>query len=195
MHRLPNLITILRLLLIAPTGACILGGRPGLALGLFVAAGVSDAVDGWLARRFAWTSRFGAIADPLADKLLVAVVYVLLAVQGVLPAWLAALVVLRDLIIIGGALVYHLRVERLEMAPTLLGKLNTLAHILFVALVLASLTAPSVAWLGASVAPGVVLIAALTLISGADYVRVWSARARGAARERPVADAGRLEDV
>lgn len=186
MRHLPNLITVLRLLLVVPTGFAILDGRFELAFVLFLAAGVSDGIDGALARRFAWTSRFGAIADPLADKLLVAVVYVLLAIDGALPVWLAVLVLGRDLLIIGGALCYHLLIDRLEMAPTRLGKANTLLHILFVGTVLAGLAGLLPAQLVALLPGGIVLITVMTLVSGADYVLTWSDRAR-VGRERGAA--------
>lgn len=178
MHHLPNLITVLRFLLVLPTGWFILGGDYDRAFALFLLAGISDAVDGALARGFDWTSRFGSIADPLADKLLVAVVYVALASEGLLPVWLAALVLGRDLVIVGGALAFHWFVAELEMQPTLLGKLNTLGNVLFVGLVLAALAAPAFAPLQPAVVVGVWAMAALTVLSGADYVRIWAGRAR-----------------
>lgn len=178
MRHLPNIITVLRFLLVLPTGWCIVRGQHDWAFGLFLLAGISDGIDGALARNFGWTSRFGAIADPLADKLLVAVVYVCLAAQDLLPVWLAALVLGRDVVIIGGALAYHWFVAELEMEPTLLGKLNTLGNVVFVGLVLAVLAAPALAWLEPAVTVGIWVMAALTIVSGADYVRTWSGRAR-----------------
>ena len=177
MRHLPNLITVLRFLLVLPTGWCILRGAHGWAFGLFLAAGASDALDGALARGFGWTSRFGAIADPLADKILVAVVYLALTWQGLLPLWLMVLVLGRDLVIVGGALCYHWFVAELELAPTLLGKANTLGNVLFVGLVLAELSAPALAWLEPFVAWGIWAMAALTVLSGADYVRIWARKA------------------
>jgi cardiolipin synthase len=175
-RQLPNLITLARFALVVPVGVAVLAGDHVLALGLFVLAGASDGLDGALARRFDWQTRFGAVADPLADKLLVAVVYVTLAAEGVLPVWLAALVLGRDAVIVGGALGYHLLVERLEMAPTVLGKVNTLANLLFVGFVLAS-RVDDLAFLEPVVVPGGWGIAVLTLVSGLDYVRTWSTRA------------------
>lgn len=177
MRQLPNLITLMRLLLILPAGWSILAGRFESAFILFLLAGASDGLDGWLARRYGWISRFGAIADPLADKLLVAVVYVALVWIGVLPIWLAALVLGRDLLIVAGASGYHLLVERIEMAPTLLGKICTLAHIVYVGMVLASLTGEPLSLLAPLVVPGGWIVAALTLVSGLDYVRIWAGRA------------------
>lgn len=186
-HQLPNLITVLRFLLIAPVGLCVLADRSGWAFLLFVSAGISDGVDGWLARRFAWTSRFGAIADPLADKLLMGVAYVALTVQGVLPVWLTALVLGRDLLIVGGALCYHFLIEPLEMMPTVLGKVTTVAQVLFIGTVLASLTATPLAALAPWVPVLTWVMAVLTLLSALDYVRIWSARALHQ-RPREVAD-------
>jgi cardiolipin synthase len=173
-HQLPNLITLLRCVLIVPTAWAVGTGRPVLAFGLFLAAGISDGVDGWLARRFDWRSRFGAVADPLADKLMVAVIYVALALETVLPVWLAALVVLRDVVILGGALAWHVLVGRLELAPTRLGKLNTAMHVVFVGGVLATRTGPPLESFAVLIDPGVWLIAALTIVSGGHYVWVWS---------------------
>lgn len=185
MHHLPNLITLIRFLLILPAGWSILAGRFETAFVLFLVAGASDGLDGWLARRYGWISHFGAMADPLADKLMIAVVYLALAWIGVLPLWLTALVLGRDLVIVAGASGYHLLVERIEMAPTLLGKVCTLAHIVYVGMVLASLTGEPLSALLPLVVPGGWIIAALTLVSGLDYVRTWTARAaaRRAARE------------
>ena len=181
-RHLPNLITVLRFLLVLPAGWCILRGAHGWAFALFVLAGVSDGLDGALARGFGWTSRFGAVADPIADKLLVAVVYLALASRGLLPVWLAALVLGRDLLIVAGALAYHRLVAPLEPDPTRLGKLNTLGNVLFVGLVLAELAIPALAPLEPLVAVGIWGMAALTVLSGADYVRLWGGRAlRGGA--------------
>lgn len=177
MRHLPNLITVLRFLLVLPTGWCIMRGAHGWAFALFLVAGASDALDGALARGFGWTSRFGAIADPLADKALVAVVYVTLTWQGLLPLWLMVLVLGRDLLIVGGALGYHWFVAELELAPTLLGKANTLGNVLFVGLVLAELSSPGLAWLEPVVTGGVWAMAALTVLSGLDYVRIWAGKA------------------
>lgn len=177
MHHLPNIVTVLRFLLVLPAGLFILRGEYDWAFAVFLLAGISDGIDGALARTFGWTSRFGAVADPIADKVLVAVVYVALASEGLLPVWLAVLVLGRDLLIVLGALAYHWLVAELEMEPTLLGKLNTLGNVVFVGLVLASLAAPALGWLEPAVAVGIWVMAGVTILSGADYVRIWAARA------------------
>ena len=108
---LPNAISLLRIGLVPPLLWLMLRGRYDIALILFIVAGFSDGVDGYLAKRFNWQSRAGALLDPTADKLLVAGSFVTLGVTGHLPMWLAAIVVLRDLIIFGGAMAYNFLVR------------------------------------------------------------------------------------
>ena len=176
-HYLPNLITLLRLLLVLPTGWCLLRGLHNWALTLFAVAAVSDAIDGWLARRFDWTSRFGAIADPLADKLLVLVAYLALAVMDVLPLWLVLIVLGRDLLIVLGASAFHVFVAELTPEPSWLGKGHTLANLLFLGAILLLLAAPALGSVESLVAYGGPALAVLTVLSGADYVRAWTFRA------------------
>lgn len=173
---LPNVISALRIVAVAPTVWALLEERYALALVLFTVAGASDGLDGFLAKRFDWRSRLGAILDPLADKLLMAASYVALGVLGWLPLWLVVSVLLRDLVIIGGAVLYHLRVERLEIAPTPVSKLNTLAQIGLIVLVLlhaADLIPLDPELLRASI----YLVFATTMVSGAQYVYLWGQRA------------------
>ena len=177
MHRLPNLITLLRLLLVLPTGWCLLRGMHNWALALFAVAAVSDAVDGALARRFDWTSRFGAMADPIADKLLVLVAYLALAVMGVLPLWLVLLVLGRDMLIVLGASAFHVFVEELTPDPSWLGRGHTLTNLLFLGLILMLLAVPDLAAVTVLVAYGGPALAVLTVLSGADYARAWTLRA------------------
>ena len=177
MHRLPNLITLLRLLLVLPTGWCLLRGMHNWALALFAVAAVSDAIDGALARRFDWTSRFGAMADPIADKLLVLVAYLALAVMEVLPLWLVLLVLGRDLLIVLGASAFHVFVEELTPDPSWLGRGHTLTNLLFLGLILMLLAVPDPAAVTVLVAYGGPALAVLTVLSGADYARAWTLRA------------------
>ena len=111
---IPNLITVGRILLVAPVAWALMVQNFSLALILFFVAGVSDAVDGFLAKRFGWTSRLGALLDPLADKFLLVTCYAVLAWNDLLPVWLLVLVLTRDLLIVGGAVAYNFRIERLE---------------------------------------------------------------------------------
>jgi len=175
---IPNLITVGRIMLVAPTTWALLQQNYRLALVLFLVAGVSDGVDGFLAKHYDWTSRLGALLDPLADKALLVCSYAALTWTGLLPLWLFALVILRDIVIVGGALVYHFRIARLEASPTLISKLNTVTQITLVLVVILETASLWVqpGWSG----PLVYAVAVTTLWSGVDYVVRWSRRARRA---------------
>jgi len=131
---IPNMICVVRIILVAPIVWALLEGRYGLALGLILVAGFSDALDGFLARRFDWRTRLGGLLDPAADKLLMFAAYVTLAWIGLVPVWFSAIVVGRDIIIIAGAIVYQLYVAPVHGEPTGASKLNTVFQILFVLL-------------------------------------------------------------
>jgi cardiolipin synthase len=165
---LPNLITMARLCAVPATVWLMLNGRLDLAFWMFVAAGVSDAVDGWLARVRNARSALGAILDPMADKLLLVCVYVTLAAIGVLPDWLAILVVFRDMVIVGGVLVLWVLGQPPAIRPMMLSKLNTALQIALaaVALLLAGFDLRADALLSAMVWT----VAGTTLVSGAVYV-------------------------
>ena len=135
---LPNLITIGRLVLVPFVVAMISNGRWDFAFAGFVVAGISDAVDGFLARRFDMRSELGAYLDPIADKALLVSIYVALAVVGVMPGWLAIVVVSRDLMIMGGVVLAWLMGKPMEINPAFLSKVNTAAQICFAALILGS---------------------------------------------------------
>ena len=169
---IPNLITVFRFLLVPPVVLLLLERHFGLALLMFGVAGFSDAVDGYLAKRYAWSSRLGALLDPLADKLLLVSSFIALGWLQLLPLWLVGAVILRDVVIVSGALVYHFRIERLEAAPTLVSKLNTLAQILLVIAVMFSQAVRELPFLWMDVLLYSVLVT--TLWSGLDYVWRWS---------------------
>jgi cardiolipin synthase len=172
---LPNLITGLRILLVAPLVWALLNGQYAAALVLFVLAGASDGIDGYLARHYGWHSRLGALLDPLADKLLLVSTYLALGWLGFLPLWLVALVLGRDLVIVVGAVAYHLRFGRLDLAPSLLSKFNT---ILQIALALTAMLSVGLGWLpGWSAELLIAAVFASTALSGLHYVAVWSRRA------------------
>jgi cardiolipin synthase len=177
---IPNIITVFRFLLVPPVVLLLLEGRFGLALLMFGVAGFSDGLDGYLAKRFSWSSRLGALMDPLADKLLLVSSFITLGWLNQIPLWLVGVVILRDLVIISGALVYHFRIERLEAEPTKLSKLNTVAQILLVLAVMFSAAVQTLPYLWMDVLLYSVLVT--TLWSGIDYVWRWSRRAwhRGA---------------
>jgi cardiolipin synthase len=183
LRHLPNLITALRMQLVVPLCWLIDAGRYEGALLVAAVAGLSDAVDGFLAKRFGWQSWIGGILDPLADKLLLNAAFVWLALVGELPPWLALLVVGRDLVIVAGAIAYHALLGRFDAAPSRLSKLTTAVQIGFVLVELLRLSH----WIEIPAPLHGVLIATVatcTLASGLHYVVVWGARARHAAHAR-----------
>lgn len=173
---IPNAITALRLLLIAPVLLLILTDRYPAALLLFVVAALSDGLDGFLARSYGWHTRLGALLDPAADKLLVAGMFVTLTVVGQIPLWLTVAVIARDLVIVGGATAYNFLVGPVPGEPTVISKLNTLLTLAFVTAVLCT---ASSGWPGETV---LTILGAATFVtvvtSGVDYVLLWSRRAR-----------------
>ncbi|MFO7603769.1 MAG: CDP-alcohol phosphatidyltransferase family protein [Gammaproteobacteria bacterium] len=181
---LPNLISILRIALVVPVVICLLEGLYGGALLLFLIAGASDGLDGFLARRFGWTSRLGAILDPIGDKLLMVAVFLVLGAKFYLPWWLVTVVILRDVVIITGAVSYHALIEQVDMQPLRISKLNTALQILLVLVVLYSLAA-----LGPLPPPIltqslIYMVLLTTLASGIAYVVGWSRRAQQAVKRR-----------
>jgi len=166
----------MRIALVLPILYLILNNQFGWALALFVLAGFSDGLDGYLAMRFNWSTRLGGLLDPAADKLLITGMFVTLAWAGHIPVWLAAVVILRDVIIVSGATAYNFLVKPVPGEPTRISKLNTALQMLFVLFVLcrAGFNWPdkiTITLLGASILVTVV-------ISGVDYVWSWSRRAR-----------------
>ncbi|MES9901837.1 MAG: CDP-alcohol phosphatidyltransferase family protein [Sedimenticola sp.] len=171
-EEIPNLISVLRIFLSIPVIWMLLEQRFEIALVLFAVAGISDGLDGYLAKRNGWVSRLGGLLDPLADKVLLVSSYLSLAVIGAIPVWLVMLVILRDLVIVTGALVYNFRVKQLDVAPSLLSKFNTLAQIVLVLAVVLDL---GVVDLPVWITGGLIwLVSVTTLASGVNYVWVWS---------------------
>lgn len=173
---LPNAISLMRIVLVAPILMLILDGQFAWALLLFCIAGFSDGLDGYLAMRFDWSTRLGGLLDPTADKLLVTGLFITLAWIGLIPVWLATVVILRDVVIVGGAIAYNFIVKPVPGEPSRISKLNTALQMLFVVFVLsrAAFDWPdkiTITVLGASILVTVV-------ISGVDYVWSWSRRAR-----------------
>lgn len=184
-RHIPNLITGLRVLLVAPFLWALLEERYSTALLLFVIAGVSDALDGFLAKYFGWTSELGGLLDPLADKLLLIGAILALGWLNELPGWLVALVILRDLLIVGGAVSYHLLIERFEAAPLMISKLNTLVQLMLVCAVIVHY---GMIPLPEALLTGLIALTALTTLwSGVAYIWQWSQRARS--RRRSADDA------
>src|SRR5262249_13541387 len=175
---LPNAITLARLLLVPVVAYLLATGLYGAALTVFLVAAVTDLIDGFIARTFGLSSTLGATLDPLADKLNMLVTTVLLAWQELVPIWLAVAIVARDIVIVSGAIAYRLTVGHVEMAPTVLSKVNTFIE--FTALLLVLATAAAVIDFGTWLPAVFPLVFATVLASGAQYVWVWS---RKAARE------------
>jgi len=165
----------MRLLLVVPVAVAILSNEFMLTLILFAIASVSDGVDGYLARRFDWTSRFGAILDPIADKLMLIVSFFLLTYIGIFPMWLAAVVIGRDLIIVAGAVAYHILFGQYDFMPSRTGKLSTLLQFLLVLSALVGLAIFQVQpWV---LEAGVWLVFAVSSLSGLDYCYTWGRKA------------------
>jgi cardiolipin synthase len=168
---LPNLITIARILLVPVVIWAITAGEMRVAFLLFLLAGVSDAVDGFLAKRFNMTSELGANLDPLADKVLIVSIYIALGIAEQIPRWIVILVVSRDILIVGGVMLAWFLGKPIRVKPVLVSKLNTVAQIVFACLVLAALAFRWRFELTENVL--MAIVAALTLASVAFYVREW----------------------
>ncbi|HSI42245.1 MAG TPA: CDP-alcohol phosphatidyltransferase family protein [Xanthobacteraceae bacterium] len=169
---LPNLITIGRILAVPMIVWAITAGEEALAFWLFLAAGLSDAVDGMIARRFDMRSELGAYLDPLADKALLMSIYVTLAAAGSMPRWVAIAVVSRDIMIVGAVVLSRLLDKPVTIRPLLVSKLNTAAQIAFAALVLAALGFGIE--LGFTFNLGLLAVGTLTVVSAAAYLAEWT---------------------
>jgi cardiolipin synthase (CMP-forming) len=168
---IPNIITIARILLVPFTVWLIISDAYGFAFAAFVVAGISDGVDGYLARRLNLRTELGAYLDPLADKALLVSVYVTLALLKVIPAWLAILVVSRDVLIVGAFILSQLMKRPVQVKPLMVSKVNTAGQIVFVVAVLGA-AAMNLEYRPAFQA-GMAVVAILTAVSGAAYLREW----------------------
>ena len=182
LRQLPNAICVARIALVVPVAITLLEGDFIATLWLFALAAFSDALDGYLAKRFGWTTELGKFLDPLADKLLLVTVFIALAVAGYTPVWLSVIVVVRDVVIGAGAAVYSRVFGPLHGRATIVSKINTGVQIIYVLALVASLG------LGWPPTPAVVALAAAvfvtTMVSGIDYVITYIRRAAGVARAR-----------
>ena len=182
LRHLPNLLCVVRILMVYPVAHWILQERYADVMLLFAVAASTDGLDGFLAKRFGWTSKLGSFLDPLADKLLLLTVFICLSVNGVVPWLLTGLVLLRDLVIVFGAITYKLLFGPVNGNPTIASKINTLAQIVYC---LAVVAAAAYQWppqwvviaLGASVLFS-------TCVSGIDYTLIYVRRAQAVVRER-----------
>jgi cardiolipin synthase (CMP-forming) len=169
---IPNIITLGRILLVPFIVWAIASNQMEIAFAIFIVAGVSDAVDGFLAKRFNMTSELGALLDPVADKALLVSIYVALGIWGAVPRWIVILVVSRDIMIVGAVIVSWLYGKPIPMKPLMVSKLNTVAQVAFAALVLGSVgfgfDATPYDW----VLMGLVTI--FTLLSVSFYLVEWA---------------------
>jgi cardiolipin synthase (CMP-forming) len=168
---IPNLITLARILLVPVMVWAITSGEMRVAFVLFLAAGVSDAVDGFLAKRFGMATELGAYLDPLADKTMIVSIYVALGIAEAIPRWLVILVVSRDIMIVGAVMLAWLIDKPLALKPLPVSKLNTVAQIALALVVLAALGLGFMA--DETIMLLMALVAALTLLSIGFYVAVW----------------------
>jgi cardiolipin synthase len=182
LRHLPNLLCVLRILMVYPVAHWILQERYADVMLLFAVAASTDGLDGFLAKRFGWTSKLGSFLDPLADKLLLLTVFICLSVNGAVPWLLTGLVLLRDLVITFGAITYKLLYGPVNGNPTIASKTNTLAQIVYC---LAVVAAAAYQW-----PPQWVVIALgafvlfTTCVSGIDYTLIYVRRAQAVVRER-----------
>ncbi|HEY5594931.1 MAG TPA: CDP-alcohol phosphatidyltransferase family protein [Nitrospiria bacterium] len=164
---LPNLLTILRILLIPVFIDLLIYGYHGWALTVFLTAGLTDSLDGLIARLANQRTRLGTYLDPMADKLLLTASFLTLAILQIIPIWSAVIVVSRDLILILGALILHLTQTHQEISPTFLGKSTTAVQLIYVTMVLVIVVAQGST---GGLFPFLVATIGLTILSGLHYI-------------------------
>jgi len=168
---IPNFITLARIISVPVICWALLSGQDSVAFVVFVCAGISDAVDGFLAKRFDWRTELGAYLDPLADKLLIVSIFIALGVRDELPLWLVIAVVSRDILIVAAVLLAWLLDQPVRIKPLAISKANTALQILLAAVALAD-AAFSLGLSGARLLLAWIT-GALTLLSLAAYLRAW----------------------
>jgi cardiolipin synthase len=175
MLELPNIITLVRIGLVPIMAYYLVIETYRIALPIFLIVALSDLADGYIARKFKLASRLGATLDPIADKLSMLVATFLLAWQGLLPIWLAIAIVARDIVIVLGALAYRVALGHVEIAPTRLSKINTAIEFTVLLLVMAA----AAAWIeiGAWMPTVFMVVFAMVVASGAQYVWLWGRKA------------------
>lgn len=175
LRHLPNLICLIRIVLIWPTITALIAGDYWTALGLVAVCAVSDGLDGWLAKRFNWTSHLGKILDPLADKLLLVALFLVATWINLLPWWLTAVVVARDVMIGLGAVIYRIWFGPLHGRPTVISKINTGFQL---AVALAAILGAASGLPTPEVVTALAVVTLLTtIVSGADYLGMFTRRA------------------
>lgn len=182
MRHIPNALCVLRMLLVAPVAWLLVEGEYRSTLWLFAFAAATDGLDGFLAKRCGWMSELGRILDPLADKVLLVGVFITLAAMGLVPVWLAATAVARDVIITLGAIAYNWLYGYPDGRPTAISKLNTLCQILYLLLVVGSEAVGYPAQTAKMILGALVFVT--TAVSGIDYVISYTRKAIKASRQR-----------
>ncbi|MGH8379023.1 MAG: CDP-alcohol phosphatidyltransferase family protein [Gammaproteobacteria bacterium] len=181
---IPNAISITRMALVAPVAWSIVRREDEAAFTLIIIAGLSDALDGLLAKRFGWVTHAGAVLDPLADKTFLAGSFIAAVWAGLIPLWVAVIVIARDAIIVAGALVYHWQVGDFKPQPSVLSKVNTFLQLLLVLVVVAQHYIEGVP--SGVVLALVIAVTITTLTSGVDYFIRWGRRLARAPSRKPV---------
>jgi len=166
---IPNTLTIIRILSIPAFVICLLYDRLVIALFIFIGAGITDGLDGLIARVFRQRTTIGAYLDPIADKLLLTTAFIVLAIKGSIPSWLTVIVIARDVIIAMGVLILFLTSHRVEIKPVMSGKTSTFFQIVIIAW---ALLVPSSPFLKSLFPYLIWLTAALTCISGLQYIYI-----------------------
>ena len=172
--QIPNILTLSRIGA-APILILLLRDENySAALVLFIAAGITDGLDGWIAKRYNCTSQLGARLDPIADKVIIVSAYIMLVILGLIPFWLVTLVIFRDLVIVGGYLVLSTLDGHVSIEPTMTSKTNTLFQILLVIVALVE----NASWsFDFGLTPVmIIVVAASTFLSGIQYLWIWVIR-------------------
>lgn len=168
---IPNLITLGRILAVPLLVWLVINNRMDAAFWVFVAAGISDALDGFVAKRFGFVTKLGSYLDPVADKALLVSAYITLGQAGHIDAWLVIIVVFRDALIIGGTILFHTLGRPVEMQPLFISKFNTLMQILLVAVLLGNL---GVGVPDFGLLPTLAMLVGITtVLSGFAYLGQW----------------------
>ena len=172
LRNIPNIISIIRILMVLPIAVLIWKEEYNSAFILMIIAGLSDALDGFLARTFHWQSKLGAMLDPAADKLLLVSIFIVCGLKNFLPWWLVGLIIFRDIVIISGAFAYRHITQDESIKPLIISKINTALQII---LAVVTLYQAAVQSLPKDIMPTLIWIVTLsTFISGIAYVTLWT---------------------
>ena len=197
MRHLPNIVTVIRIMLVFPTTWFLWQGQTLQAFTLMLIASFSDALDGALARRFHWKTDLGRLLDPLADKFLVAAVFIVFTIQNLIPLWLLVLTLGRDLILLAGGTLYRVIIGYIKVQPSLISKANTAMQMLVLSMLMASQLPIGVAANYAHAAVddfGIYLLALLSAVSGIHYIVLWANRSSKALKLKKLREERIVQD-